>query len=181
MGAWTSVDNPGAAFAEGITHVGGAGRADVAEGIGAGSGKGADLGEDLAEGGVRGNAHRNGVETCGDEVGDDGEAAQDDGEGSGPKRREGDETGVRLGDGGERSEVGDVDDERIDEGTSLGRKHLGERGGVERVGGETVDGLGRQCDDFAGAEEGGSASEVGGRRGEKRRKGGHGREKPWMG
>ncbi len=48
-----------------------------------------------------------------------------------------------------RDKVGDVDDQRIEPRPALGGEDGGDRGRVGRVGGEAIDGLGRQRDDPA--------------------------------
>jgi len=163
VGAGPAIDDPRTAFTEGIAYVGGLGRADIAEGIGARRGQRTTCEtEYLSEKRVGGNANGHGILTGGDEIRHDGLATQHDRQRAGPEVGELRETRVCFGDFGQRGLIRHVDDERVEERTSLNREDLGERRGVGRIGREAIDRLGRQGHAGAGTQELGRASEVSG-------------------
>jgi len=163
VGAGAAVDDPWATLAKGITNMRGLGRADVTERIGAGRGeRAARETQHLTEKRMGRDADGHGIFAGRDEVGHDGLATQYDRQRTRPERREERQARIRLGDFGERALVEHVDDERIEERTALDREDLSERGGIGRVGGETVDRLGRQGHADALTQELGRPREVSG-------------------
>ena len=163
MGAGAAVDDPRTAFTEGIAYVGGLGRADIAEGIGARRGQRTTCEtEYLSEKRVGGNANGHGILTGGDEIRHDGLATQYDRQRARPKVRELRETWIRFGDFGERGLIEHVDYERIQKRTALDGEDLGERRGIRRIGREAIDRLSRQGHAGALTQELGRTSEVSG-------------------
>ena len=92
--------------------------------------------------------------------------AEDDREGPGPEARG--EPGHarvcrvrRVGVGAQLRGVGEVDDERIERGSFLGREDPGDRRRVEGMGSEPVDRLGREGHELARPDEGGRLADRG--------------------
>ncbi len=142
------------------------------------SGRGADATEEVGAGGcdgdaggsnefkgerVIGHAQADFGETGSDEVGDGVLFGEQDRQRAGPEG--GHQFAGGWGDAGgelvDLSEVGDVDDERVEEGAVFGFEDACDGGGGRGVAGEAVDGLGRHRDDLVVAEEVGGEGEVG--------------------
>ena len=163
MSAGAAVDDPWAAFAEGIAHVRGLRGTHVAERIGARRGERTPReAKHLAKKRMGRDTHGDRILAGGDEIRHDRLATQHHRQRARPEVRELREAWIRFGDFGERSLIEHVDDERIQERTALDRKDLGERRGIGRIGGEAVDRLGRQGHAGALTQKLGRASEVGG-------------------
>ena len=140
-------------------HGGGAGGADGAETVRAGRGEWfVERGGDAAEDRIAADAHGDGGQTCGDEIGHAGLFRQQQSQRSGPeaisqlldercdgRRHFRDEIELLF--------VREVDDERVKGGALLRFEDFRDGGGVQRIGGESVNGLRGQGDDLAGAQE----------------------------
>ena len=150
MSAGAAVDDPWAAFAEGIAHVRGLRGTHVAERIGARRGERTPReAKHLADKRMGRDTHGDRILAGGDEIGDDRLATKHDCQRTRPEVSEFRETRIRFGDFGERSLVEHVDDERIEEWAALDREDLAERRGIGCIGGEAIDRLSREG--YAGA------------------------------
>ena len=158
---------PSTTASHGHGDVLGPGGADAAEGVGRGGGDGhAGGAQQVERDGMVGHAQAHGVESTGDDAGDGVGLGQHQGERTGPEgvgelagqcRHVGRQRPGRVG-------LGHVHDQRVETGTLLGCEDLRDRVGVERVGPQAVDGLGREGDEVAGAEQLGGTLEVGAER-----------------
>lgn len=140
-----------------VAQDGGGGRgARTAGDVGGGSGDGdAGRADHGAGDGVFRHADADGREAAGDAVGNDGFPPQDEGDGAGAEgREEFFRTGRDVGgDGVDHRAVCDVEDQGVVRGASLRFVDARAGSGVEAVCAEAVDGLGRERDEAAAAQD----------------------------
>ena len=155
-GARAAIDGIGGGEAGLLHGVGEGGRAGPARAVGRRGHDRTTEGRDHGPGpGVAGHPHGDAVEPGAGQIADAVAVPHrgDDGQRAGPERfGQGPGLVVEHGDGLGLDRVGDMGDQWIEAGAALGLEQGGDGDGVAGIGGQTIDGLGRQDDQTPGGQ-----------------------------